>query len=285
MAESTMLQAALTLASIGAAVLGLLMLLLWWVHLKIANAGIVDIGWAYGLGFLALLYAYLGTGDATPRWTMAAMAALWSARLGTHLLRRIAGRPEEGRYRHLRQHWGSGAAWKFLLFFEAQAGLDVLLGLPFLLVSVAPTTGRSGFAALNFRPLHWAGIAVWLLAIAGESLADAQLARFKRTASPKEVCRVGLWNYSRHPNYFFEWLAWVAWALFALPAPLGWLAWSAPALMLFFLFKVTGIPATEAQALRSKGEAYAVYQRTTSAFVPWFKKGDSTGTSVRGAAA
>jgi steroid 5-alpha reductase family enzyme len=111
------------------------------------------------------------------------------------------------------------------------------------------------------------------LALIGEAVADAQLAAFKRTPhAPGEVCQRGLWNYSRHPNYFFEWLIWVAWALFALASPYGWLAVACPLLMFYFLFRVTGIPATEAQALRSKGEAYRAYQRSTSAFVPWFKK-------------
>ena len=82
----------------------------------------------------------------------------------------------------------------------------------------------------------------------------------------------GLWNYSRHPNYFFEWLIWVAWAVFALGSPFGWIAIGCPLLMLYFLFRLTGIPATEAQALRSKGEAYREYQRSTSAFIPWFKR-------------
>jgi steroid 5-alpha reductase family enzyme len=83
---------------------------------------------------------------------------------------------------------------------------------------------------------------------------------------------VGLWNYSRHPNYFFEWLIWIAWLVFALGSPHGWIAFICPVLMLYFLFRVTGIPATEAQALRSRGEDYRRYQQTTSAFVPWFKK-------------
>ncbi|HEV2274530.1 MAG TPA: DUF1295 domain-containing protein [Acidobacteriaceae bacterium] len=276
------MHSALVLLSIGAAILTALMLLLWGLHLRLANAGIVDIGWAYGLGILALLYALLGHGAPMRRWTMAAMVVLWSSRLGTHLLWRVAGHPEEGRYRRLREQWGSGAAWKFLLLFEAQALLDVLLAVPFLLVSVDSARGRSGLSIL-----HCAGMALWLLAVLGETVADTQLNRFKQSARPDEVCRLGLWNYSRHPNYFFEWLVWVAWALFALPAPMGWIAWSAPALMLFFLFKVTGIPATEAQALRSKGAAYARYQRTTSVFVPWLRKHEfpTESASSRGDAA
>ena len=78
----------------------------------------------------------------------------------------------------------------------------------------------------------------------------------------------GLWRYSRHPNYFFEWLVWIAYAMFALASPWGWISLACPAVMLYFLLRVTGIPATEAQALKSRGDDYREYQRTTSAFVP-----------------
>jgi steroid 5-alpha reductase family enzyme len=104
-------------------------------------------------------------------------------------------------------------------------------------------------------------------------VADSQLQSFKSNpANRSATCRVGLWRYSRHPNYFFEWLIWVAFAVFAMGSPYGYVAAFAPLLMLFFLFRVTGIPATEAQALRSKGDDYRQYQRTTSAFVPWFPR-------------
>ena len=86
------------------------------------------------------------------------------------------------------------------------------------------------------------------------------------------VCSAGLWHYSRHPNYFFEWLIWVSFFFFAFPAPWGWTTILCPALMLFFLLRVTGIPYTEEQSLRSRGLAYRQYQRSTSAFVPWFPK-------------
>jgi steroid 5-alpha reductase family enzyme len=107
----------------------------------------------------------------------------------------------------------------------------------------------------------------------GESVADRQLGRFKtRPGSRGLACREGLWRYSRHPNYFFEWLVWIAYSLLAWPAPHGYLALPIPLLMLFFLLRVTGIPYTEAQALRSRGEAYARYQREVSAFIPWFPR-------------
>ena len=117
------------------------------------------------------------------------------------------------------------------------------------------------------------GAGLWLIGLAGESLADAQLRRFKaRPESKGKTCREGLWNYSRHPNYFFEWLIWIGYGILALGAPWGWLGMISPLAILYILTRLTGIPLTEEQAIRSRGDDYRDYQRTTSAFIPWFKK-------------
>jgi steroid 5-alpha reductase family enzyme len=246
-----------------------LMAVLWAIHLRIRNAAIVDFGWAFGLALLALWYAAVGPGYAPRRWLMATLAGLWGFRLAFYLLRdRVIGQPEEGRYQQLRRQWKTNLPLKFFFFFEFQALLCVALSLPFFLAARNP--------AEELSLLEYGAAALWLIAFLGEATADAQLARFKADpANRGKVCRAGLWNYSRHPNYFFEWLIWVSFALFASASPWGWTAWFAPALMLYFLFRVTGIPATEAQALRSRGEAYRRYQETTSAFVPWFPRKDA----------
>jgi steroid 5-alpha reductase family enzyme len=256
---------ALHLLLVGAACVLPMMFLLWLLHLRLNNAGVIDPGWAFGLALLAVIFAALGPGYAWRRSVVAGMALIWGVRLAAYLAFRIAGKPEEGRYQQMRKDWGGNLKLKFLAFFEFQALLDMLLSIPFLL------------AALNPRPafdfVEYAGVLLWAIALAGEILADSQLAAFKRDPDSRgQVCQRGLWNYSRHPNYFFEWLVWVAWALFALGSDYGWLATICPLLMLYFLLRVTGIAATEAQALRSKGELYRRYQETTSAFVPWFKK-------------
>jgi steroid 5-alpha reductase family enzyme len=132
-------------------------------------------------------------------------------------------------------------------------------------------------AAMNpaegFQWFEYIGVAIWAISILGESLADGQLAAFKRKPESKgHTCREGLWRYSRHPNYFFEWFIWIGYALVGLGADYGWLGFISQAFILYFLLRVTGIPATEAQAVRSRGDDYREYQRTTSAFVPWFPK-------------
>jgi steroid 5-alpha reductase family enzyme len=252
--------------TIGTASVCGLMLILWLIHLPLRNAAIVDAGWAGGLALLGVIYAALGGGYPLRSVLIAAMAALWGLRLAIYLLfTRVIGHPEEGRYVQLRREWGDYQPLKFLLFFQFQALLAVLLATPFLL------------ATLNWRPwlsaLEYAGTALWLMAWMAEFVADSQLHSFKSNPANRGItCRVGLWRYSRHPNYFFEWLIWVAFAVFAMGSPYGYVAVFAPLLMLFFLFRVTGIPATEAQALRTKGDDYRRYQQTTSAFVPWFPR-------------
>lgn len=238
---------------------------------RMDNYGIVDIAWSYAFGVMAGFYALLGPGWPVRRALIAAMAVIWSLRLGTHLCRRVMSHhPEEdGRYKQLRQDWVANFTAKMFGFFQMQAVSVVVLGAAFLL------------ACLNPAPsLHWlelTGVALWLIAISGEALADAQLAAFKRVAANKgRVCDVGLWRYSRHPNYFFEWLVWVAYFVFALASPWGALALIGPASILWLLLRVTGIPMTEEQSLRTRGDAYRRYQQTTSAFVPWFPKNIST---------
>lgn len=243
-----------------------MMAVLWVIHLLIRNAAIVDFGWSVGIALCALVYAVLGPGYQPRKWLFTTMVMLWGMRLAFYLLfTRVIGQPEEGRYQQIRKEWKTSIPLKFFFFFQFQALLGVVLSVPFLVAAVNPAPA-----------LHWleyAGAAVWLIAFVGESAADAQLKAFKADSANKgKTCQVGLWHYSRHPNYFFEWLIWVAYALFASASPWGWLSWVCPAMMLYFLFKVTGIPATEAQALRSKGEEYRRYQKTTSAFIPWLPK-------------
>lgn len=248
------------------AVAAALMALLWLLHFPLKNAAIVDVGWAMGLILIAFLYAWQGPGNPLRKVLLAAMVGAWGLRLAVYLfLARIAGKEEEGRYRELRRQWRTNIGRKFFLFFQFQALLDVFLSLPFLL------------AVLNTDPrislLEWLGLGLAAVSIVGESLADGQLHRFKSDPGNRgKVCQTGLWRYSRHPNYFFEWLIWCAYFLFALASPYGYLAIVCPLLMLYFLFRVTGIPATEAQALRSRGEEYRKYQEETSAFVPWFRR-------------
>jgi steroid 5-alpha reductase family enzyme len=261
-----MLQQAIHLALNGAAIVAAMMFALWLIHLLIRNAAIVDAGWAAALGILALYYAVAGPGYPARKWAIASMAGFWGLRLAAYLLlSRVVGQPEEGRYVQLRKEWKNHLALRFLFFFEFQALLVAVLSLPFLLTCLntrAPLGRVEKFAA-----------GLWLVSMIGEVIADLQLNAFKKNPENHgKTYRAGLWKYSRHPNYFFEWLIWVSYAVFALASPWGWIGLISPALILYFLLGITGIAATEAQALRTRGNEYRAYQRTTSTFVPWFPK-------------
>lgn len=239
------------------------MALLWLVRRH--NANIVDVGWTAGMAVAAIFLA--ATSNEGPRrWLTGALAAVWALRLAVYLfINRVIGKEEDGRYAALRKRWGDRASFGFLFVFLAQAVLIVLFAIPFRIAMGAD------------RPLFdvWdiAAVTIWVASVAGESLADGQLAAFRANPMNRgQVCQVGLWRYSRHPNYFFEWLHWWTYPLLAVGQPWMLLTLIGPALMGFFLFRVTGIPATEAHAIASRGDAYRRYQQTTSAFFPWFPK-------------
>lgn len=248
----------------------LLMAIGWEVQRRTRNAGVVDVLWAAAMSASALYYATVGSGGLMTRFLVATLGGFWGFRLSMHILVRVLNEDEDGRYRYLRSHWHDSQP-KFFVFFQFQALLTALFSLPFYAAASNP--------AMHITPAMVAAVVVWLLAIGGEALADRQLATFREAGSNRgRTCRVGLWRYSRHPNYFFEWLHWFAYVLLAWHGPLRWLAFIGPVLMLISLLWITGIPYVEAQALRSRGDDYRDYQRSTSMFIPWFpRRHGSTG--------
>jgi steroid 5-alpha reductase family enzyme len=238
----------------------------WALQRRSHNAGIVDVCWAIAVGGLAVAAAALADGWIGRRIAIGGVMAIASARLAAYLLRdRVWARPEDGRYARLRTEWGAAATVRFFWFFQLQGLAAFLFALPAFIAS------RNPLPSLTL--VEYAALVLWVVAFAGELIADAQLEGFKANpANRGRTCRIGLWRYSRHPNYFFEWLMWVAYALFASTSPYGLLALLCPLTMLYLLFRVTGIPATEAQALRSRGDDYRQYQQTTSAFFPWMPR-------------
>ena len=211
-----------------------------------------------------------GLGWQNRRTLICALIAVWSIRLGSHLYRRIMSHhPEEdSRYAKMRELWGENQHRNMFFAYLFQAVV--------LFLMISPAFFIASQTETEFHLLEWIGLSLGAISIFGENLADQQLRRFKKSADAKAVLKTGLWRYSRHPNYFFEWLFWISVYLVALPHPWGWAFFYSPALILVLLLKFTGIGATERQLARSKGEAYAEYARTTSSFVPWPPKKPSS---------
>lgn len=243
------------------------MALLWLLERRLRNASIADVGWCIGLATVVACYAWAAFGDPERRLLLTVMATIYAGRLGGYILiDRVIGRQEDARYQALRRDWGAQEPLRMFLYFQLQALAVAVFSVPFLVVMRNPRP--------TFSLWELAGWLVWLAAVAGEALADRQLAEFRaKPWNRGRVCRTGLWRYSRHPNYFFEWLHWWAYVVMAMGLPAWGLTLIGPLVMGWALLKVTGIPLTEARALATRGEEYRDYQRTTSAFLPWFPKG------------
>lgn len=256
-----------TLFSLGEAVLMALavMTLLWAVTEKLNDSSLIDAAWSLCILALALHFAAQPTGWIIRDLFTGILVSVWALRLAIFIFLRNHGKGEDPRYTELKKNWGGKKKVKMLQFFWAQGAAAALFTIPFILTSLNSKKA--------IHPLEILGALLVIISVFAESSADLSLARFKQNPLNKgKTCRAGLWNYSRHPNYFFEWLVWCGFALTASASPLGWFAWICPIAMLHFLLNVTGIPKTEEQSLKSRGDDYRDYQRTTSVFIPWFKK-------------
>lgn len=245
---------------------------LWLLARRQANAGWVDVGWSLTLVLLVGWYAAWIDGILWRKLLYFAISAFWGLRLGIYIMRRLLRESrEDPRYAFLRDHWGASANRNFFFFFQVQGIANLLLTAPVLLLMQAPQSAFTVFDAL--------GALIIAGSVTGESIADRQLAAWKADpANRGKTCRRGLWAVSRHPNYFFEWLHWTGYPVMGLVllgtplAPWWFLTLLGPAVMLVLLLQVTGIPYTEKQALKSRGEDYRRYQREVSPFIPWFPK-------------
>jgi steroid 5-alpha reductase family enzyme len=252
------------MAGIGLFVTFVFFSLTWYLQYRLKDSGVVDVLWGLSVGALGLFYCSVGYGLLNRRVIVGVLVAAWSFRLSYHLFERWQKLPEDKRYAALKKKWGKQAQVRMYRFYQMQGLGAMVCSLPLLLAA----SNVSDFGMWDFI-----GLVVWMIAMFGESIADAQLSGFKsKPENEGEVCDVGLWRYSRHPNYFFEWLHWVAYVFFCVTAQWGLLAIVAPLLMWFWLTRVTGIPLSEEQAALTRGDKYRSYQASTSAFFPWFPK-------------
>ena len=246
--------------------LSVLMAGAWLVQQRTGNSGWVDTIWTFSLGLVgaaSALWPVSGAMPNTRQWLVAALVAIWSVRLGLHIALRTTTITDDPRYAAFASEWGADSPRKMFVFLQNQALGSIPLAFAILVAA--------HFPAETLRLQDYLGALILLAGIAGEALADAQLKRFRdRPANKGRVCDHGLWRWSRHPNYFFEWFGWLAYSVIAIsPAyPFGWAALLAPLFMYWILVHVTGIPPLEQQMLRSRGERYREYQSRTSMFFP-----------------
>ncbi len=238
----------------------------WATQRAAGNSGWIDVFWTYGTGAVGVAAAlWPFGGSSTPRQMLvAALVAIWAIRLGTYILRRVAtSHEEDARYAKFKREWGAAYQAKIYILILPQALITTIMMVSVEVAAHRPVEG------LDVRDML--GAAILAVAIGGESLADWQLARFKKTNTRKgAICEAGLWGWSRHPNYFFEWFGWLAYPVIALnlTQPVTLLTLVAPAVIFVVLRFITGVPPLEDTMLQSRGEAFRAYQTRTSAFIP-----------------
>jgi steroid 5-alpha reductase family enzyme len=246
--------------------LSVLMAGAWMVQQRTGNSGWVDTIWTFSLGLVGAASALWPIGGAAPnarQWLVAALVAIWSLRLGLHIAVRTADITDDPRYAAFAKEWGVDSARKMFVFLQNQGFGSIPLAFSIFVAARFPSD--------VLRQQDYIGVLILFGGIAGEALADAQLKRFRLDPANKgRVCDIGLWRWSRHPNYFFEWFGWLAYPVIALSPDYvwGWATLLAPAFMYWILVHVTGIPPLEEQMLRSRGERYRDYQSRTSMFFP-----------------
>jgi steroid 5-alpha reductase family enzyme len=249
------------------AALSIIMALAWLSQQKSGNSGWVDVSWSLGVGLTAVFAVLAPFQHDWPHWRQVAIAvaaACWCLRLGLHITRRTRASADDPRYGDLIKQWGDAAPRRMFWFLQAQAVVGALLSLSAALAGHNPNP--------TVRVQDLVGLILLLGAIVGEAVADHQLTAFRSDPSNRNaICDIGLWAWSRHPNYFFEWLFWVGFSVVAIDSghnPYGWLSLAAPICMYWVLVCVSGIPPLEAHMLRSRGEVFRAYQSRTSAFFP-----------------
>lgn len=249
------------------AVMLVVMITAWATVVRTGNGGWIDVFWTFGTGVAGAIAA-LTPWDGAPSWRqilVAGLVAVWALRLGSYIAIRVASGAEDARYTALKAEWGPRFTRNLFGLAIVQAPATLLL-----CASVAAAALRPGG---DLRPTDTLGAALLLAAIVGEGVADGQMKRFKaHKANHGKVMDQGLWSWSRHPNYVFEWLGWLAYPVIALDLsgrwPAGWAALIAPIVMFLILTRLTGVPPLEAAMVRAKGQAYRDYQQRVGAFFP-----------------
>lgn len=232
--------------------------LIWFWYRYTNNPSVVDIGWASGLTLSGLIYLTQSEWTLRP-FILGLTLIIWGVRLGGYLwYTRIRHKVVDKRYVALSENWKIAQPLGFFLNFQLQGVFIFIISIPWYFTSIK--------AQSNLSPLDIIGLLIFSIAIIFETASDLQLSDFKKKY-PGRVCNAKLWQYCRHPNYFFEWLVWCAFTMFALSLPYGWISIISPLMLYFIMTRITA-PLTEKGSIQSRGEAYIQYQKETPMFFP-----------------
>jgi len=239
------------------------MTLVWLIYLKTKNPGIVDVAWGIGIALQGIFYVayqiHQGFSITSLQLITLTLLLIWSMRLSGYLwLTRILKGKRDERYLNLAANW-KHPRWHYFLNYQFQGFLQIVLSLAFVFIFLdqARATWISGLAFVLFT-----------VGLTGETIADFQLHTFKKNPENKgQVCAAGLWQYSRHPNYFFEVLIWLSFAIASSQSKYGLIAFVSPLVLYLIMTKITG-PLTEEQSLQSRGQLFKDYMKKTPMFFP-----------------
>lgn len=242
-------------------VLFLHMGLVWCLYRYLKNPSVVDVGWASGLTVSGLIYLF-SQSCSLRSLILGFLLLLWGGRLGIYLwVTRIRIGLLDKRYETLSDSWKIAKPLGFFLNFQLQGLFILMISIPWFF---------SGMEAKDYLGgLDYPGILLVLIGLTGETIADNQLQQYKKNPITP-VCTNGLWHYSRHPNYFFEWLVWCGFTVFGLSSPYGFIGLVSPLTLYLIMTQITG-PMTERGSIKSRGQAYIDYQKTTPMFFPKLK--------------
>jgi steroid 5-alpha reductase family enzyme len=254
---------------LAALVIACQMILLWLISIPLRNVSIIDIGWGIGFVLVAWIVSWNDL--------LMLMVTAWGIRLAYYLTVRNLGKPEDYRYAAMRQKHGSSFVWSSLFrVFALQGVIMWIVALPIVTTTVRISVDQPDVVATRSDLILAAivvgtGLAFWLVGMIFETVSDWQLWEFKsKSWNEGKVLDSGLWRYTRHPNYFGEFLIWWGHWLVSLamtdPTKTWWTIIS-PALMTFLLLKVSGVALLE-RAMRKRSPEYESYIKRTSTFFP-----------------
>jgi steroid 5-alpha reductase family enzyme len=246
------------------------------------NGSMVDFGWPSG--FFAMSCYYLYNGDSSMARKLILLGPLFFCGL-RFMMGWAFGRKhykrEDKRWELWRERWRNGEGWlairnvgvNFFIFYHVQSMFNALfVSIPMIIMSYGKTQ--------SIQPHEYAGLALWFFAFFMENKADFQLKGFnirnRKAEVPEKVCKDGLWYYSRHPNYFFEWMLWISYAIMVFPyanEPIQQvLVFICPTTAYYFLVHFTGVWMAEQSSVKRRGDDYIQYQKSTNMIVPWFPR-------------